>query len=444
MNLSLCKGQAYDGANTMSGSISGLQARVKQVAPNALYVHCCAHNLNLVLIDSVHSCTKAVNFFGTLETLYSFISGSLPRLHLLQEEQERRMDGIILTLKKLSDTRWASHKRAVQVVLKSLPCIIDTLHKIANGEIPNTKCKTVSEANGLLSCMLTLEFMFLLQFWTKVLDSVNKLSEYLQNSSIDLITAENLIKSCHSGILEMMDDITFGNLERDAIELSNKCGGPEMFVEKRPQKKKKFFDELARDSVLEETRLIFKIDTFYTLLDTFSNQLEERFKDFTTVGHKCKVLDPTFFVQESFNECEEALSELADMYESDTEKEDLLSEFKSFCQLYKQMLKDAVISKVHKICDVLHFLEIREMSGIFSNLAKLYRIYNVLTVSSASAERSFSRLKQIKSYTRSTMDDIRLSDLSLLNIEKEFSENLDFNSVVDTFAKMKNRRKQLV
>jgi len=47
----------------------------------------------------------------------------------------------------------------------------------------------------------------------------------------------------------------------------------------------------------------------------------------------------------------------------------------------------------------------------------------------ASAERSFSRLKQIKSYTRSTMDEIRLSDLSILNIEEEFSENLDFNSV---------------
>ena len=38
------------------------------------------------------------------------------------------------------------------------------------------------------------------------------------------------------------------------IELSKKCGGSEMFVDKRPQKKK-FFDELARDSVIEETRL---------------------------------------------------------------------------------------------------------------------------------------------------------------------------------------------
>ena len=65
---------------------------------------------------------------------------------------------------------------------------------------------------------------------------------------------------------------------------------------------------------------------------------------------------------------------------------------------------------------------------------------------SACAERSFSRLKQLESSTRSTMDEIRLSDLSVLNIGKEFSENLDFNSVVNTFAKnlMKNRRKQLV
>src|SRR6218665_2607770 len=99
------------------------------------------------------------------------------------------------------------------------------------------------------------------------------------------------------------------------------------------------------------------------------------------------------------------------------------------------MLQDAVISEVHIICDVSHFLEIREMSGVFSNLANLYRIYNVVHVSSASAERSFSRLKQIKGYTHSTIDDLRLSDLSLLNIEKEFSENLDFNSVSDFLPK---------
>jgi len=36
---------------------------------------------------------------------------------------------------------------------------------------------------------------------------------------------------------------------------------------------------------------------------------------------KFQVLDLNFFLQKSFNECEETLSELTDMYESDTEKE---------------------------------------------------------------------------------------------------------------------------
>jgi|SRR6218665_100851 len=104
------------------------------------------------------------------------------------------------------------------------------------------------------------------------------------------------------------------------------------------------------------------------------------------------------------------------------------------------MLQDAVISEIHKIFDVLHFLEIHEMSGIFQTFIETY--YNVFPASSASAERSFSR--QIKRYTAgSTMDEIRLSDLSVLNIERKFSKNFDFNSVFFTFAKVKNRRKQL-
>jgi len=87
-----------------------------------------------------------------------------------------------------------------------------------------------------------------------------------------------------------------------------------MFVEKRPQKNT-YFDQLAHvyrsrghaDPVIEEPRyrLRFKIETSHNLLDTFSNQLKESFKDFTTVVQKFKVLDQEFF-QKSFTECEEA------------------------------------------------------------------------------------------------------------------------------------------
>lgn len=69
----------------------------------------------------------------------------------------------------------------------------------------------------------------------------------------------------------MRDNITFGNPGHDAIELPGKCGGPEIFVEKRLQmKKNSLLNKLARDSVLQETRLRSKIH-FHFARDLFKS-----------------------------------------------------------------------------------------------------------------------------------------------------------------------------
>jgi len=83
----MCHG--HDGASTMSGRFSGLQSRVKELNPLELYIYCCAHILNLFVIDSIRSSIVAVSFFGTLETIYTFLTSSLPRLHILKEEQAK-------------------------------------------------------------------------------------------------------------------------------------------------------------------------------------------------------------------------------------------------------------------------------------------------------------------------------------------------------------------
>ena len=61
--------QGYDGASVMSGHCTGVQTRVREFAPYAAYIHCYAHVLNLVLVDSVKSVTHASEFFALLEAL---------------------------------------------------------------------------------------------------------------------------------------------------------------------------------------------------------------------------------------------------------------------------------------------------------------------------------------------------------------------------------------
>ena len=61
-------------------------------------------------------------------------------------------------------------------------------------------------------------------------------------------------------------------------------------------------------------------------------------------------------------------------------------------------------------------------------------------MSVASCERSFSKLKQIKNYLRSTMGQSRLSDLALLSIESDMVKDIDFDGVIDRFAALKTRK----
>lgn len=61
--------QGYDGGSVMS---AGVQKRIRELAPHTIYIHCYAHTLNLVLVDSVKMATYATEFFG--ETLYVFMS----------------------------------------------------------------------------------------------------------------------------------------------------------------------------------------------------------------------------------------------------------------------------------------------------------------------------------------------------------------------------------
>lgn len=140
LSITMCYGQSYDGASTMSGEISGLQARVRDIAPNALFTHCCAHNLNLILIDTVTSNVQTQLFFGTLESVYTFFSGSLPRLSILKEEQRNSIESFALTLKRLCDTRWASRKSAVDAILQNLPALVVALQRIVDGEIKKLHC----------------------------------------------------------------------------------------------------------------------------------------------------------------------------------------------------------------------------------------------------------------------------------------------------------------
>lgn len=80
LNFSDLRGQCYDGASNMSGKITGLKTRVLEIEPRALYVHCAAHTLNLVVQDALESIDFVRNFIGIVKEIIYFIRHSPKRL----------------------------------------------------------------------------------------------------------------------------------------------------------------------------------------------------------------------------------------------------------------------------------------------------------------------------------------------------------------------------
>ena len=93
---------------------------------------------------------------------------------------------------------------------------------------------------------------------------------------------------------------------------------------------------------------------------------------------------------------------------------------------YKGSLPDNVSNTLKSI----------KFSG-FQNIKVALRIIGTLPVTSCECERSFSALRRLKTYTRSTMVAEKLNGLALLHVHKDIIVNI--GKVIGLYA-MKNRR----
>eukprot|EP00918_Siedleckia_nematoides_P046702 GHVU01102383.1.p1 GENE.GHVU01102383.1~~GHVU01102383.1.p1 ORF type:complete len:959 (-),score=115.48 GHVU01102383.1:303-3179(-) len=83
-----CRGQTYDGASNMSGRFMGVQTRLKEVNPAAVFVPCCNHGLNVDAEKAVSNSPLAASYFCTVQGVYVFFGASSNRWQRLK----RRLD----------------------------------------------------------------------------------------------------------------------------------------------------------------------------------------------------------------------------------------------------------------------------------------------------------------------------------------------------------------
>lgn len=166
--------------------------------------------------------------------------------------------------------------------------------------------------------------------------------------------------------------------------------------------------ELAMDEPIDNPVNRFKVEFFYALIDRCSSQIKERFSDLHTFVLKFNVLHPKEFIAMTDAEVERELSALADIYSDDIDITDIHSEF-NVLRKHQELIAAGLTPQ-----DLLKKLISTGVEIAYPNVCTLYRIFLTLPITSATVERSMSKLKLIKNYLHSTMKDDRLTALALI------------------------------
>jgi hypothetical protein len=422
-----CRGQAYDGARIMSGAYNGLKAKLLELEKNAKYVHCAAHNLNLVVNDAVKGIPEVVTFFNTLDCLHKFFNASVKRWGSLHDT-----DIPSRTLKRLCPTRWSSRDEVLSNIRFKFCEVVKALAEVI---LKSKNPLERAEANGLKNKLANFNFIVLLVMFSKIFSCITPLSKYLQAKSIDMSDAQTHLSNAYDNIKQLRE--SFEDIKCSAIQLSHSWGVQTSFQDKRMHRIKSHFDELSQDQRIENNEKRFKAEIFNKVMDILSSRLHERFQSFRCVISKFNVLSPTVLDKVDDDELHRQAMILCNEYNDDL-TESFPQEIVSFRTVMKTAIKNA--DSIRQLVKLI-VCENSTLSASFPEVCTAYILFTTLPVTTATSERSFSKLKLIKNYLRSSMSQERLSGLSILSIEHETARKIDFDMMIDLFAADKCRRK---
>lgn len=423
IDFSKCRGQSYDNAANMSGCYKGMQKKILEENEFAIYIPCAAHSLNLVGRSAVDSCLEAVNFFHTVQLIYTFFSASTNRWKILK--------GCLVNeklVKSLSDTRWEAHAVATEAILKSHPQIIEALECLQEDQ--SQKGDTRREAENIAKKMQELEFAFMLVFWEEVLQHFHRVSQALQNEHVNLKTCADLYSSLADHLHESRNE--FERFEEAAKEITPGVDYKSTLT--RNRKRKTVVIDGDAPEVSLNARDKFRISAFCTTVDKLETEMSRRGQVYNdlAVRFSCLVDVP------QTSQCCEGL---INAYPEDLNN-NLYTELQQFHSYIRHKFRASKSENNTFSHAELYKVIVRDnIECAFPNVEIALRLFLTLMVTNCSTERSFSQLKHTKNPSRSTMKQERLDSLSLLMIEADLLRKINFDDVLKNFARRKSRKK---
>lgn len=127
---------------------------------------------------------------------------------------------------------------------------------------------------------------------------------------------------------------------------------------------------------------------------------------------------------------------VVDFYGNDFEKNSLKVQLETLNTTFSKMGTEPTVSGVFEFFRGLS----KPMRCMFSEVVKLVKLVLVMPATNATSERTFSALRRVKSYLRTTMTQARLNHLMMLHVHKDKTDQLDIACIANDFVSGMERR----
>ncbi|KAL4096636.1 hypothetical protein QTP88_021555 [Uroleucon formosanum] len=314
---------------------------------------------------------------------------------------------------------------------------------------------TSSMATNLLSTISSFKFVTHLLLMKNIFKHTSPLSIYLQSPSLDFIIALTMVDNCARKLSELRNELHLDILLAEAKKFSLENELEEVwFPEKRVQRQKKMAGEKINDEIVTNAKDNFKIQVYFTVLDQICTSITSRFEGSREILSDLSLLSvDRLIATNKGSPIPEDNFVYLDKWIPNLQIDQLKLEYSTFAYNFLKFKSTITIEKLHEkvmvsesdedtsvdsdevnseetktkmtVLNVLKLLNTFNLISAFPNMYMAYKFLCTIPATSVSSERTFSKLKLIKTRIRSTMVQKRLDSLMLLSCEKDIIINID-------------------
>ena len=434
--ISQCRGQAYDGASSMSGHLNGVAAQIQKEFPSALYVHCLAHCTNLCLQSVGRQCIPIRDALDLVMELSQLIRYS-PKRSTLFENLQSQLSPQSPSLKALCPTRWTVRTAAISSVIENYAVLCEALAEINL----STHDEYGRKAGGFLAQMEKFSTFFGLKLSHLIFSGTEQLSISLQGKDTTVQESINAAELAVKFLERLRQDSSFDEFYSGVVEASKELtSSPTLPRYRKPPTKPG--DVSAASHVFATPQSYFRRQ-YYEALDLVTNELKRRFQQKRGLP-VAAVIEKTMLAAAGGS-----LEQVPDdfqIYKGDLDLARLHIQLQMLPDLIRtrnmKLTNDIPIRKVTNVrtlCEVMN--EVPMSKGMFSEVLRLIKIFYTIPVTTATAERTFSALRRLKTYLRATMSQQRLNHTMLLYVHKDRTDKIDIVNIARSFIKENDRRR---